>query len=146
MADVDIIEALTDDDQAACFAIRRAVFVDEQGVSEADEVDGEDPICRHFLATVDGAPIGAARLKPIEGAMKVQRVAVLPAARGTGLGAALMRRMIDDVAARHPGLPIVLGSQIDAVRFYEKLGFIAEGEEYLDAGIRHLDMRLTPKR
>jgi ElaA protein len=78
-------------DIATCRALRRTVFIEEQGVSEADEVDDRDGEAIHLLATVAGRPVGSARLL-IEGDTgKIGRVCVLAEARGTGLGAALMR-------------------------------------------------------
>ena len=69
-------------DLATCLAIRRKVFIDEQGVSEADEVDGLDPVALHLLAMQDAAPVGTARIL-VEGAVgKIGRVCVLaPGAR-----------------------------------------------------------------
>lgn len=127
---------------ALCLQIRRDVFIVEQGVSEMDEVDGFDPKCRHYLARVNGHPMGAARVKPQGDALKVQRVAVRRAGRGTGLGLAIMRQIISDAATQRPDADLVLGAQLSAIGFYEKLGFEPEGDEYLDAGIAHRDMRL----
>ncbi len=67
-------------DLATCLAIRRTVFIEEQGVSEADEVDGLDPVALHLLAMQDAAPVGTARLL-VEGRRRQDR-AGLRAARG----------------------------------------------------------------
>jgi len=68
-------------------------------------------------------------------------VAVLKAGRGQGLGLALMRTMLED--ARAEGVAeAFLSSQTYAIPFYERLGFVAHGPEYLDAGIPHRDMTL----
>lgn len=133
--------ALTDD-LATCQALRRQVFIVEQGVSEAEEIDGQDEAALHLLATVDGKPVGTARLL-IEGDTgKIGRVCVLPAQRGTGLGADLIRTSLR-VLQENPALrQAKLGAQIQALGFYEKLGFTAFGPEYLDAGIPHRDMVL----
>lgn len=134
------VEITVTDDIAACRALRRTVFIEEQGVSEADEIDDRDGAAIHLLARIGGRPVGSARLL-IEGATgKIGRVCVLPEARGTGLGAALIRRAVAELAAR-PGLRRAkLGAQTHALGFYEKLGFTAEGPEYDDAGIPHRDM------
>lgn len=136
--EINVLEVSWAESSERCLAIRRVVFVDEQSVPEHIEIDGEDPDCRQFLATQDGRPIGTARLKSISDGVKIQRVAVLREARGAGVGRALMQAMID--AAPHGW--IVLDAQTAALGFYEDFGFIAEGEEFLDAGIRHLRMRL----
>ena len=122
---------------AACLAIRRTVFVDEQGVPEALEVDGLDAEATHYLARLDARPVGTARVRVVEDVAKVQRVAVLAEARGTGAGAAIMRAVLDD-----PALPrrFTLGSQESAVGFYERLGFRIVGEPFMDAGLPHRTM------
>lgn len=130
-------------DIATCRALRRAVFIEEQGVSEADEVDGLDDQAIHLLATLDGTPVGSARLLVQGETGKVGRVCVLASARGTGLGAALMRAAVDEFR-RIPGVKQVkLGAQTHALGFYERLGFAAFGPEYMDAGIPHRDMVLA---
>lgn len=137
-----ILIAATDDIDT-CRALRRAVFIEEQGVSEADEIDDLDDVAIHLLATVDGQPMGSARLLIKGDTGKVGRVCVLPAARGTGLGAALMREAVDHFRTM-PGIRgVMLGAQTHALGFYERLGFVAEGPEYMDAGIPHRDMVLS---
>ncbi|RGP38686.1 GNAT family N-acetyltransferase [Pseudotabrizicola alkalilacus] len=130
-------------DIAACLRLRRAVFIEEQGVSEAEELDNKDEGAIHMLATLDGVPMGSARLLLSGDTGKIGRVCVLPAARGTGLGAALMRAALDELR-RQPGITRAkLGSQTHALGFYERLGFVAEGPVYDDAGIPHRDMVMT---
>jgi ElaA protein len=127
-------------DLATCLAIRRKVFIDEQGVSETDEVDGLDPVALHLLAMQDAAPVGTARIL-VEGAVgKIGRVCVLPQARGTGLGAALIRAAVVELQAMPGVAKAKLGAQVHALGFYERLGFEAMGQVYMDAGIPHRDM------
>lgn len=129
-------------DIAACRALRRTVFIEEQGVSEADEVDDLDGQAIHILATQDGVPVGSARLLTYGNTGKVGRVCVLARARGTGLGAALMQAAVAQFRTM-PGITAVkLGAQLHALAFYERLGFTPYGEVFLDAGIAHRDMRL----
>ncbi|MEM7644003.1 MAG: GNAT family N-acetyltransferase [Pseudomonadota bacterium] len=127
------------DDWTPALAIRRAVFIDEQGVSAADEVDGRDPDCFHWLACDAHGPVATLRVLPKGDAAKIQRVAVLARARGTGLGAALMRHVMSDLSSLGYRTA-VLGSQTDAIGFYERLGFTAHGPIYDDAGLPHRDM------
>lgn len=130
-------------DIATCRRLRRTVFIEEQGVSEADEIDDKDDAAIHLLATVDGVPMGSARLILMGEVGKIGRVCVLPAARGTGLGAALMRAAVDELR-RQPGVTQAkLGAQTHALGFYERLGFTAFGPVYDDAGIAHRDMMLV---
>lgn len=127
---------------AACHALRNAVFVQEQGVSASDEIDTLDAGAVHLLATTNegGTPVGTARLLLKGEIGKIGRVCVLPAQRGTGLGAALIRASLDHLATL-PGITTAkLGSQTQALGFYERLGFTAVGDIYDDAGIPHQDM------
>ena len=129
------------EDLPACLEVRRRVFVEEQGVDPALEIDGLDPDCRHWIAEAKGRAVATARVRIAGGRAKIQRVAVLAEARGGGLGAALMRAILGELAA-DPGLAEAwLESQIQAIPFYERLGFVAEGEAFLDAGIPHRLMR-----
>ncbi len=137
-----MIRIAVTDDIATCRALRRAVFIEEQGVSEADELDDLDGVAVHLLAIVDGRPMGSARIIPGEGYGKIGRVCVLAEARGTGLGAALMREAVQE--CRRLGLKTArLGAQTHALGFYEALGFEAVGPVFDDAGIPHREMILT---
>ncbi len=129
-------------DLAACHALRRTVFIEEQNVSEAEEMDGLDGEAIHLLATLDGKPVGTARLMLRGDTGKIGRVCVLMDQRGSGLGAAIMRHAADVLRAR-PGITrLYLSAQTHALPFYEKLGYVAYGPEYDDAGIPHRDMEL----
>jgi predicted GNAT family N-acyltransferase len=128
------------DDLALCLRLRRRVFIEEQGVPEADEVDGRDHEAVHLLARAGDGAIGCARLLAIGRTGKIGRVCVLPEWRGRGVGAALVRAGIADFAARGGFGQVRLGAQIHASGFYARLGFVPEGAEYLDAGILHQDM------
>lgn len=130
------------DDIAACLALRRAVFIEEQGIAEAEEIDDLDGEALHLLALQDGQPVGTARLLRKGATGKIGRVCVLPQARGTGLGAALIRAGIAHFAADPAYDTVYLSAQEPALGFYEKLGFTAHGPAYDDAGIPHRDMTL----
>lgn len=119
--------------------IRRRVFVEEQQVPEEEEWDALDAECLHFLACREGTPLGTARLLP-DG--HIGRVAVLAEARGLGIGVALMQAAIAAARARQH-TEVVLSAQTHALPFYARLGFIAEGDIYLDADIPHRVMRLS---
>lgn len=136
-----MIERTTDLD--ACLAIRREVFIVEQNVPEADEQDGRDQEAIHLLARdASGAALGTARILVRGATGKIGRVAVLRRARGSGMGAALVRAALEELRAM-PGVSRAsLGAQTHAIGFYENLGFTAHGPEYDDAGIPHRDMML----
>ncbi|MCC6297419.1 MAG: GNAT family N-acetyltransferase [Pseudomonadales bacterium] len=125
-------------------AIRHAVFVVEQGIAAAMEFGdpAADARARHWLATTEnGEPAGCVRRLDD----RLGRLAVLPAQRHQGIGAALVRRVIRD-ALEH-GLPgLYLHAQSQTRGFYERLGFVAEGEEFIEAGLPHLRMALDLER
>lgn len=129
------------DDLATCRAIRHEVFVVEQNVPEAEEWDDLDADAIHLIARDDqGAAIGTARLLVLGDTGKIGRVAVRRAARGTGIGAALILASMQALR-QIPGVTRAkLGAQCHAIGFYEKLGFVVYGPEYLDGGIPHRDM------
>jgi predicted GNAT family N-acyltransferase len=120
--------------------LRRAVFVNEQGVPEALEWDGRDADALHLLAEdAAGRPLACARLLN-DG--RIGRMAVLAHYRGRGIGAALLARLID--IARRQGLAeLHLHAQLDTVDFYRRAGFCAEGAVFEEAGIPHQVMTLA---
>lgn len=130
-------------DLEACLAIRFAVFVQEQSVPVEEEQDHYDDTAIHILATENGTPVGTARIILVGDAAKIGRVAVLASHRGTGLGAKLITACLSELRSM-PDVSIAkLGSQTHALGFYEKLGFVAEGPEFDDAGIPHRMMSLS---
>ena len=156
-----IDEATSPEQFADALAVRFAVFVHEQGVSpegERDDLDS-DPRTLHVVAYDDsGAPIGAGRLLAPHtdsfhgpgsghGAMDpanphIGRLAVRASARGSGAGAELMRHLEAAALQRHGAsgtVRVELSAQDQAMPFYERLGYTAHGEAYLDEGIVHFD-------
>ncbi|MFJ9420843.1 GNAT family N-acetyltransferase [Streptomyces sp. NPDC101249] len=141
-------------DRDAAFAVRKEVFVGEQGVPEDLEYDafdepGADAV--HLLAVRDdGLPLGTGRLlygptaadrtggDPTVGSLG--RLAVTAHARGLGVGVALVRA-IEDVARARGLTAVDLHAQTRALGFYEGLGYEAYGPEYPEAGIPHRAMR-----
>lgn len=121
-------------------SVREPVFVIEQNVPIEEEWDALDPLCHHVIARdTDHKPIGTGRLTPEH---KIGRMAVLKEWRGKEVGAALLQTLIDK--ARELGWPEVnLNSQVSALGFYEKFGFVSYGEQFEEAGIQHRKMKLT---
>lgn len=123
-------------DNADLRRIREAVFIAEQAVPPEQEWDADDVEAVHFLALEDGYAIGTARLLA-DG--QIGRVAVLRDWRGMNVGDALMQAVIAEAERR--GLrEQKLTAQVHAIRFYERLGFEVVSEEFLEAGIPHVDM------
>ncbi|MEO6172746.1 MAG: GNAT family N-acetyltransferase, partial [Arenimonas sp.] len=121
-------------------AVREPVFVLEQNVPIEEEWDALDPLCHHVIARdSNNKAIGTGRLTPEH---KIGRMAVLKEWRGKEVGAALLQTLIDK--ARELGWPEVsLNSQVSALGFYDKFGFVSYGEEFEEAGIMHRKMKLT---
>lgn len=132
--------ARTPADLQACYDLRRQVFMTEQGVSEAEERDGRDDEATHVLLRVGDTPVGAMRLRVVDGMGKVERVCVSPDHRGDGHGADLVRWAVEYFRKGETVKGVKLGAQTHAIGFYEALGFAAFGPEYLDANIPHRDM------
>ena len=122
---------------AAARHIRDVVFCQEQGVSAAEEWDGTDDACEHFLLTDGDEVLACARVRPYgPDTFKIERVAVLKEHRGRGIGAAIM----EEVMARVGGATMVLNAQTAVEGFYGRLGFVAEGAVFQEAGIDHIKM------
>ena len=140
----------TDDELADALAVRRTVFVDEQGVPPDLETDAfDDPDAATHVVAYDGdTAVGAARLRTYEGEMaieesptraKVERVAVLAERRGEGWGARLMDAV--EAEARRAGFDrLVLHAQTPVEDFYRARGYRTVGEEFEEAGIPHVEM------
>ena len=145
---IETLEELAD-----ALEIRRAVFIDEQHVPEDEEIDRydgdptttEDAI--HVLLHLGGAggqPIATGRLlldDPPGERAHIGRVAVLREHRRTGAGRVVMQWLQSE--ARRLGRPgITLSAQLHAIPFYERLGYTARGDVFLDAAIEHRWMDL----
>jgi predicted GNAT family N-acyltransferase len=140
-------------DLPALFALRHEVFVVGQDVPEELERDEYDAQADHAIALRDGQVLGTGRLVAgrigEDGRLEagtatavgtIGRMAVAEAARGSGIGRALLDLLVERAGAR--GLPAVeLHAQLHARRFYERAGFTPFGEVYVEAGIDHLGMR-----
>lgn len=146
MAEVRLANWLQD--QQLLREIRTRVFIQEQNVSLADEWDGLDEQATHFLVWDGGEAVGCARLlvEPNQAQLRfhIGRVAILKNKRSLGLGKLLMHALLDHCRHR-ADWPIYLGAQSDKTGFYAGLGFVVEGEEFMDAGIphRHMWLRLA---
>jgi predicted GNAT family N-acyltransferase len=117
--------------------IRFAVFVEEQGVPREIELDALDTDCLHAVAFSGDRAVGTARLLP-DG--HIGRMAVLKSWRGRGIGRLLLERLVEQARARGDR-QVMLSAQAHAIAFYRAHGFVEEGAEYLEAGIRHQAMR-----
>ena len=123
----------------AALALRHDVFVVEQDVPLAEELDGRDDEALHLVAVDDGAVVATCRLVHDGDTVKLGRMAVAMRARRRGLASRLLAEA-DAQAAALGALRIALAAQTDALGLYERAGYRAYGERFLDAGIEHLMM------
>jgi predicted GNAT family N-acyltransferase len=125
--------------------VRRAVFIDEQGVTEAEEIDAYDGDPRqatsavHVVAYADNRPVATGRLilnDAEDGKAHIGRLAVLRDHRRQGFGRAVMLAL-EEEARRRGFQGVIVAAQLQAMRFYEGLGYKAYGDVFLDARIEH---------
>ena len=141
----------TREEMQEALAVRRAVFIEEQRIDEDEEIDryDGDPAtvadAVHVLGRLDGRPVATARLllDQRDGEHPhIGRVAVLREQRGRYWGVGVMEALHEEARRRgHAGA--TLGAQEYAVGFYAKLGYVARGDVFLDAGIEHRWMDLA---
>ena len=129
-------------DKKKAFEIRNLVFCKEQKVSKKIEFDGLDQICDHYLAKINEIPIGTARIREQKkGIFKIERMAVLKKHRKKGVGKAIIKEILKHYLNLNKVNNLILNSQIEAIEFYKKLGFVEVGEEFIEANIIHKKMR-----
>ena len=121
------------------FAIRRKVFIEEEGVDPNLEYDHEEK-AHHYLLLLGDKALATARWRETEKGIKLERFAVLTEFRNRGLGGIILKEVINDVVLF--GKTIYLHSQLRAVPFYERHGFMKEGPVFYEAGMGHYYMKL----
>lgn len=137
----EVREAASQEEVAAALALRHMVFVVEQDVPPDLELDGRDGDAQHLVAVEGGRVVGTCRLlhDAATATTKLGRMAVERPARGRGIAGLLLAGA--EAAARRAGARrMALSAQLDALGLYERAGYAAHGEVYLDAGIEHRDM------
>ncbi len=130
----------TEEEREQCFAVRRAVFMEEQGFQ--NEFDAIDEEAHHLLFLDDEKPIATARLFFDDGVWHIGRVCTLKEYRGQGIGKFLIEECLLKAKELRRSKTVVLGAQVQAKGFYEACGFRAYGEEYDDEGCPHIRMRM----
>ncbi|MEO8086388.1 MAG: GNAT family N-acetyltransferase [Bacteroidota bacterium] len=127
----------------AAFAIRQEVFVVEQQVDKSEEYDEFEQSSIHYLVFVDDKPVGTARWRITKDGIKLERFAVLKEYRNAKAGRTVLLKVMEDVIPL--GRKIYMNAQITAMKFYEREGFVAEGEMFVEANIQHYRMVLKSK-
>lgn len=123
---------------AKAFAIRTSVFVKEQGVDSDLEMDENDAIAHHYLVSDNDVAIATARWRETSNGIKLERFAVLENFRNQKIGDILLKKVLQDILPLNK--TIYLHSQLKAVSFYERNGFVKIGEIFEEAGIKHYNM------
>jgi predicted GNAT family N-acyltransferase len=141
MSKIIVFNASDKERHLKALKIRRKVFIEGQNVDEEIEVEHEDE-ATHFLLYYRRQAIGTARLRQINGKIKLERFAILDQYRGLGLGNDLLRFVINH--ARGYALPIYLNAQFQVVGYYQKWGFKQKGEAFYEANIKHYQMLYQP--
>jgi predicted GNAT family N-acyltransferase len=139
VSDIDVREARAPDEVWAAIDLRREVFVGEQGVPIAEELDGQDDRAVHLVAVRDGRVDGTCRLHIAGDRVKLARMAVRRAARRQGIAARLLA-LADELARARGAVRMTLNAQTDAASVYARAGYVPVGEPFMEAGIEHIAM------
>lgn len=133
-----------DDMMDIAFQIREKVFVEEQRVPASEEYDEYEQSSQHFLAFFNDVPCGTARWRYTSKGVKLERFAVLPAYRSQKVGSALVQHLLEDVRKQQQaaGKSIYLHAQLTAMPLYQKFGFNAIGDQFIECDIAHYTMIL----
>ncbi|CAI8760974.1 GNAT family N-acetyltransferase [Bacillus velezensis] len=143
---MESIIAKTEKQLNDAFFVRKEVFVKEQHVPEEEEIDQFEDTSEHIVIYDGGQPVGAGRWRLKDGHGKLERICVMKSHRSLGVGAIMMQALEKAAAAKGAG-SFILHAQTQAVPFYKKQGYrVTSGEEFLDAGIPHLEMIKEYKR
>ncbi len=130
------------DDSTSVIAIRRAVFVDEQGFSSGSEPDAYDAMAMYALVYDDDTPVGTGRLIVKGDRLTIGRVCVLKDWRGKGIGDFIMRMLLNRAQELNAG-SVVLSAQVERVGFYTRYGFVPYGDVIDDEGCPHRMMGVS---
>jgi predicted GNAT family N-acyltransferase len=136
-----VLKALWADDSDTLMRLRTRVFVEEQKVSAALEIDGKDTECQHVKAIVDGVVIGTGRL--LSNGF-IGRMCVLAEYRNRNIGTMMLENLVRQ-ALDSGHQKVLLNAQSYIIPFYQKFGFRIDSEEFIEAGILHRRMVLDLK-
>lgn len=126
-----------------CLMIRKAVFITEQNVPKEREIDCFESSSIHFLAYYNEKPVGTGRFRIKENCIKFERIAILKAFRGKGIGKKLLQTMQEITKKKYPSYQVMADVQVKAIPFYQNLGWRIVGNFFFDTGIEHQTMELN---
>jgi predicted GNAT family N-acyltransferase len=131
-----------DKELKVAFAIRKEIFVKEQGVpleDEFDQFDTLDGICEHILVHYNEQPVGTGRIRFINGVGKLERICILEPYRKFGLGKIIIKAL-EEIAEEKGASQVKLHGQTQAEGFYKKLGYLTSSDIFMEDGIPHILM------
>jgi len=117
------------------FTIRNKVFVEEQHVNPELEYDEFEDTSIHYLLYYKGKPVATSRWRETDKGIKLERFAMLKEYRNKGIGSELLKKVINDVIPLKKR--IYLHSQLNALSYYERFGFVKKGDIFIEADIEH---------
>ncbi|MGB8451085.1 MAG: GNAT family N-acetyltransferase [Anaerocolumna sp.] len=132
------------DDLSEVFKIRRKVFIDEQGIAPEEEFDDYDNLAVHALVydnTNNKKAVATGRVYHDGENYRIGRIAVLKEERGKYYGDFVVRLLVDK-AFLAGAEEVIINAQVNAIKFYEKIGFIPYGDIFDEAGIEHVVMKV----
>ena len=131
-----------ENDLKVAFAIRKEVFVEEQGVPLADEFDEFDKLnglSEHILVYHHAKPVGTGRIRWVDGLGKLERICILEPFRKLGLGKVIISAL-EEIAEEKEVSQVKLHAQTHAEGFYKKLGYQTSSSMFMEDGIPHILM------
>lgn len=133
---MEVRRVVSEEDLKNALKIRKAVFVKEQGVPIEVERDGKDSYSNHVIVYHEGKAVATGRLRTVDDAAKLERICVMPEFRMQGFGKVVVKAL-EDIAIEKGIKKLKLHGQTHAVKFYEKLGYIKNSDEFLEESIPH---------
>lgn len=133
---MEVRRVVSEEDLKDALKIREVVFVKEQGVPIEAEHDGKDSCSNHVIVYYEGKPVATGRLRIVDDAAKLERISVIPEFRMRGFGK-LVVEALEDIAREKGIKKVKLHGQTHAVKFYEKLGYIKNSDEFMEESIPH---------
>ncbi|MES9684774.1 GNAT family N-acetyltransferase [Bacillus sp. AFS001701] len=133
---------MNEEELKIAFAIRKDIFVKEQGVPLDDEFDQYDKLngdCQHILVHYNEQPVGTGRIRFVDGVGKLERICILESFRKFGLGKNIIKAL-EEIAKEQGASKVKLHGQTHAEGFYKKLGYRTSSDVFIEDGIPHILM------
>ena len=136
---IKLIDAKSSQNLEDAFHVRRKVFVKEQNVPEEEEFDRADLRSHHVVVYANARPVATGRLFKDRETWLIGRISVLKECRGKHVGKLVVDKLLEKAVKMGAG-EVHIHAQTHAVSFYEKFGFVAYGDTFLEANIEHISM------